>query len=154
MALTPIQAVRLFIGDSSEPYTFTDEDIQYFLDMAGNSVRQASIFAIYAILADLAKNKSVYRETAGHYEVWSNALDWYKLLLDNINTNPTLGLGSLMPYAAGIDTTDVWDNRADLGAYSGVIVHTVDKVNRENSGHWLDRFTYGIPDLPYWVVRR
>lgn len=152
MALTPIQAVRLFIGDSSEPYTFTDEEIQYFLDMSGNNVRQASIFAIYAILADLAKNKSVYRETAGHYEVWSNALDWYKLLLANINENPTLGLGSLMPYAAGIDTIDVIENKVDCNSYSGKIARTVDSVNC--SGHWLDRFAYGIPDLPYWVVRR
>jgi hypothetical protein len=153
MALTPIQAVRLFIGDNSEPYTFTDEEIQYFLDMAGGSVRQASIFAIYAILADLAKNKSVYRETAGHYEVWSNALDWYKLLLSNITQNPTLGLGSLNIYAAGIDTVDVWNNRADCGSYSGKIVKTIDEVDCKE-GHWMDRFAYGIPDLPYWVVRR
>jgi len=153
MALTPIQAVRLFIGDNSEPYTFTDEEIQYFLDMAGGSVRQASIFAIYAILADLAKNKSVYRETAGHYEVWSNALDWYKLLLSNITQNPTLGLGSLNIYAAGIDTVDVWNNRADCGAYSGKIVQTIDEVGCKE-GHWMDRFAYGIPDLPCWVVRR
>lgn len=153
MALTPIQAVRLFIGDNSEPYTFTDEEIQYFLDMAGGSVRQASIFAIYAILADLAKNKSVYRETSGHYEVWSNALDWYKLLLSNITQNPTLGLGSLNIYAAGIDTVDVWNNRADCGAYSGNIVQTIDEVACKE-GHWIDRFAYGIPDLPYWVVRR
>jgi len=107
MALTPIQAVRLFIADSTDPYTFADEEIQYFLDMTGSNVRQASIYAIYAIIADLAKNKSVYRETAGHYEVWSNALDWYKLLLGNITSNPTLGLGNLSVYVAGIDRGDM-----------------------------------------------
>ena len=109
MALSNIQAVRLFISDRSEPYTFSDEDIQYFLDMSGGSVRQASILALYAIIGDLAKNKSIYRETTGDIEVWSNAIDWYKLLLTNFNTNPTLGLGNLMPYAAGIDRCDVTD---------------------------------------------
>lgn len=152
--LTPIQAVRLFIGDSTSPFTFIDDEIQYFLDMGGQSVRQATIFALYALLADLAKNKSIIRETAGHYEVWSNAIEWYKLLLSNITSNPTLGLGSLMPYAAGIDRADVILNNYDCSSYNGGIVNTVQQADRSNSPYgWLDRFRYGVPDLPYWYVR-
>lgn len=152
MALSAINGVRLFIGDTSEPFTFTDEEIQYFLDMAGGQVRQASIFAIYSIIADLGKNKSVYRETAGHYEVWSNAIEWYKLLLANINSNPTLGLGSLLPYAAGIDTDDVRSNQIDKSAYSGKIARTAQQIEIEGKYCWLGRFAYGLPAFPYWYV--
>lgn len=152
--VTPIQAVRLFIADSIEPFTFTDDEIQYFLDMGGQSVRQATIFALYAVLADLAKNKSIIREMAGHYEVWSNAIEWYKLLLSNITSNPTLGLGSLMPYAAGIDSIDVASNQFDRSSYKGNLVTTTQQVQRvERSPYgWLDRFQYGVPDFPDWYV--
>lgn len=159
MALTNIQGVRLFIGDSFEPFTFLDEEIQYFLDLGGQSVRQATIFALYAVLADLAKNKSIIRETAGHYEVWSNALDWYKLLLANITANPTLGLGSLMPYAAGIDREDVRSNEYDRTAYKGNLVTTSKEIERDGRGvwdsryGWLDRFQYGMPDFPFWYIQ-
>lgn len=152
--LTPIQAVRLFIGDSTAPFTFIDDEIQYFLDMGGQSVRQATIFALYALLADLAKNKSIIRETAGHYEVWSNAIEWYKLLLSNITSNPTLGLGSLMPYAAGIDRADMINNSYDRSGYQGKIVHTVQQIDQDSCSPygWLDRFRYGVPDLPAWYI--
>ncbi len=147
MALSNIQAVRLFISDRTEPFTFSDEDIQYFLDMSGGSVRQASILALYAIIGDLAKNKSIYRETTGDIEVWSNAIDWYKLLLTNFNTNPTLGLGNLRPYAAGIDRCDVIANEMDL---------SVNRANIPNTDcgimNCLYKFQYGMPELPRWVV--
>lgn len=147
MALSPIQAVRLFIADTSEPFTFSDEEVQYFLDMSGGSVRQASIYALYAIIADLAKNKSVYREMTGDIEVWSNAIDWYKLLLNGITSNPTLGLGTLMPYAAGIDREDVLLNQMDLSVQRANIPKTDCCI-----GNCLDRFRFGVPSLPIWIV--
>lgn len=147
MALSSIQAVRLFISDRTEPYAYSDEDIQYFLDMAGGSVRQASILALYAIIGDLAKNKSIYRETTGDIEVWSNAIDWYKLLLGSFNSNPTLGLGNLQPYAAGIDRCDVLANEYDMS-----VNHA--NIPKADCGvmNCLYRFQYGVPDLPRWVV--
>lgn len=157
MALSPIDGVRLFIGDTLEPQTFTDDQIQYFLDMAGGSVRNAAIFAIYAMLADLGKNKSIYRETAGNYEAWSNAIEYYKLILANITSNPTLGLGSLMPYAAGIDRNDVLTNQYDGSSYSGNLVRTTQDVDRDAGCWdyrygWMGRFCNGMPDLPYWCI--
>lgn len=147
MALSNIQAVRLFISDRVEPYTFSDEDIQYFLDMSGGSVRQASILALYAIIGDLAKNKAIYRETTGDIEVWSNAIDWYKLLLGSFDSNPMLGLGSLMPYAAGIDRCDVLANDMDLSVNRANIPKTDCGVF-----NCLHKFQYGMPELPRWVV--
>jgi hypothetical protein len=148
MALTDIQKVRLLISDSSEPYMFSDEEIQEFLDMSGGNVRQAAILAIYSTISYLAKNKSVYRETAGNIEVWSNAIEWYKLLLGNFNSNPVLGLGALTVYAAGIDKADVWANKYDPSVNHADIPRTSCDIS-----NCFYRFADGVPDLPAWMRR-
>lgn len=148
MALTDIQKVRLLIADNNEPYMFSDEEIQEFLDMAGGNVRQASMFALYSTISYLAKNKSVYRETAGNIEVWSNALDWYKLLLDNFIKDPILGLGAISVYAAGIDKADVLANKFDPSVNHANIPKTSCDI-----GNCFYRFIDGVPDFPAWMRR-
>lgn len=109
MALTPVQTVRLLIGDvTTSPFyqLFTDEDIQQFLDMNGQNIMQAARMAAIAASMQLAGWTS--RERTADIEVWSNLSTAYLKALENlINDSSAATLpNGLMPYASGISWAD------------------------------------------------
>lgn len=62
---TPIEKVRLLIGDVTAPQQFTDDQINIFLDMASDSVRIAAALALESWAATLTD--SVESEKIGDY---------------------------------------------------------------------------------------
>lgn len=109
MALTPVQTVRLLIGDvTTSPFyqLFTEEDIQQFLDMNGQNIMQAARMAAIAASMQLVGWSS--RERTGDIEVWSNLSTAYLKALENlINDSSAATLpNGLMPYASGISWAD------------------------------------------------
>lgn len=116
MALTPIEQVRVLVGDTEGSPFFqilSDEEIQFFLDLNGGNVMAAARQAAIAISMQLAGWSS--RERSGDLEVWSNLSTQYLKALQNLIDTPTgytLPNG-LMPYAAGISWTDVCANNND-----------------------------------------
>ncbi|MNQ73283.1 hypothetical protein D3C85_880100 [compost metagenome] len=116
MALTPVQQVRLFIGDTpTSPFyqLFTDEEIQTFIDMSGGDVMQAARMG--AISASFQLAGWTTRERTGDIEVWSSLSTQYLKALDNLIKDPSfksLPTG-LHPYAAGISWEDVCNNMSN-----------------------------------------
>ena len=109
MALTPVQTVRLLIGDTpTSPFyqLFSDEEIQQFLDLNGQNIMQAARLAAIAASMQLAGYSS--RERTGDIEVWSNLSTAYLKALENfINDSSSANLpNGLMPYASGISWSD------------------------------------------------
>lgn len=94
MALTPVEQVRLLIGDvPSSPFyqLFTDEQIQGFLDMTNQNVFAAARLA--AISASFQLSGWSTRERTGDIEVWSSLSTQYLKALDYLINNP----GVLIP---------------------------------------------------------
>jgi hypothetical protein len=113
MALTPVQQVRIFIGDvPSSPFyqLFTDEEIQSFIDMSNGNIMEAIRFA--AIAASMQLSGTNTRERTGDIEVWNSLSTQYLKALDNIIKDPSFKTipSGLMPYAAGISWEDVIKN--------------------------------------------
>jgi uncharacterized Fe-S radical SAM superfamily protein PflX len=52
--MTDIEKVRLLIGDSTIPYTYTDAQIQAFLDMADDNIFMAAAYALKSWAASIA----------------------------------------------------------------------------------------------------
>lgn len=52
--MTDVEQVRLLIGDSTVPYTYTDVQIQAFLTMASNDVFMAAAYALKSWAATIA----------------------------------------------------------------------------------------------------
>lgn len=104
MALTPIEQVRLLIGDvPSSPFyqLFTDEEIQQFLDMNNGNVYAAARLA--AISASFQLSGWSTRERTGDIEVWSSLSTQYLKSLDYFINNPgTLIPAGLFPWSASM----------------------------------------------------
>ena len=84
----PLVEVQLLIGDTEEEL-ISGTVIQYILDQNDNSVGLAAIAAAKYIVSDLTK---MVDEEVGDIEVnWSQLLDNYKKLLDNLVKNPIYG---------------------------------------------------------------
>ncbi len=71
--MSDIAKVRLLINDKSEPYHFSDEEIQFFLDTAGNSVYLAAAMALEAWSASLSE--SIDSEKIGDYSYSKKSVD-------------------------------------------------------------------------------
>lgn len=115
MAIDPIMAVRILIGDvEGSPFyqLFSDQDIQMFLDLNGGNVRQAARMAAIAASMQLAGWTS--RERSGDLEVWSNLSTAYLKALENLINDKSPGNlpNGLMPYASGISWEDICANNA------------------------------------------
>lgn len=112
MALTPVEQVRLLIGDTpSSPFypLYTDEEIQQFLDLNNNNVIAAARMA--AISASFILAGWNTRERTGDIEVWNSLSTQYLKALDNFLDNPVVDLpNGMMPYAGGISWADVCAN--------------------------------------------
>ena len=102
MALTPIEQVRLLIGDvEGSPFymLFEDEEIQQFLDMTGQNVFQAARLAAIAASFQLAGWNT--RERVGEEEIWNSLSTQYMKALDYLINNPaTLIPNGLFPWSA------------------------------------------------------
>ena len=78
--------VRLIIGDTdTNDQLLQDEEIEYFLEQTQNSVTQASIKAIMAIIAKLSRkvDKSVGEAKLS----LSQQIEHYRKLLDDLKSN-------------------------------------------------------------------
>lgn len=102
MALTPVEQVRLLIGDvPSNPFypLYTDQEIQQFLDLTNQNVFQAARLA--AISASFMIAGYSTRERTGDIEVENNYAKNYLAALGNfINSPTTLIPMGLMPWSA------------------------------------------------------
>lgn len=102
MALTPVQQVRLLIGDvPTSPFyqLFTDEEIQGFLDLTNQNIFAAARLAAISASFQLAGWST--RERTGDIEVWSSLSTQYLKALDYLISNPgTLIPDGLMPWSA------------------------------------------------------
>lgn len=102
MALTPVQQVRILIGDvEGSPFyqLFTDEEIQGFLDMTNQDVFAAARLAAISASFQLAGWST--RERTGDIEVWSSLSTQYLKALDYLINNPgSLIPSGLMPWSA------------------------------------------------------
>lgn len=116
MALTPIESVRLLIGDiPGSPFypLYTDEQIQEFLDLSNQNIQQAARLA--AISASFILAGWSTRERTGDIEVWNSLSSQYLKTLENVINNPGLDLpNGMMPYAGGISWADVCANNQNL----------------------------------------
>lgn len=110
MAFTPIQQIRIEIGDL-EPVMplMTDEEYQYFLDKNNGSIRKASMDAARAILFRLASFTNeevdvlVYRGS-DYFRQYKEALMLYI-------KNPEYGaVARAMGYVGGVSVTDITNN--------------------------------------------
>lgn len=111
MALTPIQEVRLTVGDTSVEFPIlTDSDYEYFLSRNEDSVRRASIDAAKAIILQLAMRTD---ETVDIFSIkGSKAAEQYRLALIMFLKDPALNpvLTSGSGYAGGISHSDMQAN--------------------------------------------
>jgi len=102
MALTPVEQVRLLIGDiPSNPFypLYTDEEIQQFLDLTNQNVFQAARLA--AISASFTVAGYSTRERTGDIEVENNYAKNYLAALGNFINNPTFIIPpGLFPWSA------------------------------------------------------
>ena len=112
MALTPIQQVRILIGDvPTSPFyqLFTDDEIQFFLDQNNGNVQLAARMAAISASFQLAGWST--RERTGDLEVWSSLSTQYLKALGNLIDNPIVNLpNGMMPWAGGISWADVCAN--------------------------------------------
>jgi len=102
MALTPVEQVRLLIGDvEGSPFykLFEDSEIQAFLDMVNQDVYAAAKLAAISASFQLAGWST--RERTGDIEVWSSLSTQYLKALDYLIKNPDAAIPSgLFPWSA------------------------------------------------------
>jgi len=102
MALTPVEQVRLLIGDvPSSPFyqLFADEELQAFLDMTNQDVFAAARLAAISASFQLAGWST--RERTGDIEVWSSLSTQYLKALDYLIKNPDIAIpAGLFPWSA------------------------------------------------------
>lgn len=115
MALTPIEQVRLLIGDvPSSPFyqLFTNDEIQFFLDQNNGNVQLAARMAAIAASFQLAGWNT--RERVGDEEIWNSLSTQYLKALQNVIDNPIINLpNGMMPWAGGISWADVCANNSN-----------------------------------------
>lgn len=110
--MTPIQEVRLNVGDSSTDYqVLPDDTYQFLLDKYGGNVNRASLDAARYILFELTKAPT--RERAGQIEVWNEWVNAYRKALEMFIKDPNLSLITAQPYAGGISKEDMQANDAN-----------------------------------------
>lgn len=102
MALTPVEQVRLLIGDvPSSPFyqLFSDSELQAFLDMTNQDVFAAARLAAISASFQLAGWST--RERTGDIEVWSSLSTQYLKALDYLIKNPDTAIpAGLLPWSA------------------------------------------------------
>jgi hypothetical protein len=106
MALSPVEQVRLLIGDvPSSPFyqLFSDQELQAFLDMTNQDVFAAARLAAISASFQLAGWST--RERTGDIEVWSSLSTQYLKALDYLIKNPDTAIPSgLFPWSANTNS--------------------------------------------------
>ncbi len=114
MALTPVQEVRLTVGDTSVEFPIlSDLDYEYFLSKNQDSVRRASVDAAKAIILQLAMRTD---ETVDIFSIkGSKAAEQYRMALTMFLKDPALNpvLTSGSGYAGGISKSDMIANNSN-----------------------------------------
>ena len=108
MALTPIEEVRLLVGDFGDPQILSDEEIQYFLDKYDGNVTRAALDAARSILFYLARWPT--RERAGDIEVWNDWANAYRKALEAFINDPNFNVPNAIAYAGGTSKQDMLNN--------------------------------------------
>jgi len=115
MALTPVEQVRLLIGDTpTSPFymLFTDDEIQFFLDQNNGNVQLAARMAAISASFQLAGYNT--RERVGDEEIWNSLSTQYLAALKNVIDNPIINLpNGMMPWAGGISWSEVCANNSN-----------------------------------------
>ena len=133
MALTPIEQIKLLIGDlpvSAFYPLFTDIEYQQFLDMNSQDVYSAVKMA--AITGSLIIAAYPTRERVGEVEVWNALSSNYLKALGYLITNPTQNIpNGLMPWAGGISKADMCTNNLNPDVVQSPLnsIHTCDDDN-------------------------
>lgn len=130
MAYTPIQEVRLTVGDTSPEFPIlSDLDYEYFLSRNSDSVRRASIDAAKSIILQLSMRTD---ETVDIFSIkGSKAAEQYRLALTMFLKDPALNpvLTSGSGYAGGISKSDMQANNENTDnnyvATPGMCIETI-----------------------------
>lgn len=113
---TPIEAVRIEIGDDAGPglHILSEQTIQYYLDKNNGSVARASIDAARAVLMRLAQqgNESIDILQLQGSRVASEYRQALQLYLRDPNLNPIMN--SLKGYFGNTSKEDIFSNNSDL----------------------------------------
>lgn len=146
MALSEITKIRLEIGDS-DPVFFilSDEEIQYFLDKAGGSIRKASLDSAKSILFRLA---SYTYERVDILEVRGNDyFNQYKQALQMYIKNPEYGaVSQAMGYAGGIYLSDIEQN---ISNFDNNTVKVEKSIPVDGYGHNVNNTSpFSVENLP------
>lgn len=109
MIYTPVEEVRLLVGDLASDYKILpDESYQYLLNKYNGSVNRAAVEAARCILMELTRIP--VKERAGQIEVWMDWANAYRRALQLFIRDPNLSLSNFMPYAGGISKSDMKEN--------------------------------------------
>ena len=112
MSLTPVESVRLMVGDfDTEFQVLADSDYEHFLDKYDGSERRAALDAARAIMFYLARWPT--RERTGSIEVWNEWANAYQRALESFISNPEFNVPSALAYAGGISKSDMKANDAN-----------------------------------------
>jgi hypothetical protein len=129
MALTPIQQVKLQVGDMDINFPLlSDDSYTYFLEKNSNNITRASLDAARSILLILAQRTSesvdIFTVTGGH-----KSAEQYRLALQLFLKSPELNpvMNSAVIYAGGISKSDMSTNNSkiDTNYVSSVLDNSV-----------------------------
>jgi hypothetical protein len=116
MALTPIQQVKLQVGDMDINFPLlSDDSYNYFLEKNSNNITRASLDAARSILLILAQRTSesvdIFTVTGGH-----KSAEQYRLALQLFLKSPELNpvMNSAVIYAGGISKSDMSTNNSKI----------------------------------------
>lgn len=141
--LTDIEQVRLLIGDiEASPFypIFDDDQINAFLSLCNNSVREAAKLAAISALGYLATAPT--RERVGDLEQYNvTAAQYTKALEYIINSTNTVLPSDLVPWVGGIDKLEMLKNRHNPKNYIDPIYKLRNKNKYDpfllRGKHWL-----------------
>lgn len=108
MALTPVEEVKVMVGDLGQTSILTDDIYDHFLEKYNNNTNRASIDAAKTILYYLASWPT--RERTGDIEVWRNWASSYKDALQMFLKDAATNNFNPIAYAGGISKSDMLAN--------------------------------------------
>ena len=132
MALTPIQQVKLQVGDMDINFPLlSDDSYNYFLEKNSNNITRASLDAARSILLILAQRTSetvdIFTVSGGH----KSAME-YRLALQLFLKSPELNpvMNSAIIYAGGISKSDMSTNNSKIDTnYVGSVLDSSKNID-------------------------
>jgi hypothetical protein len=132
MALTPIQQVKLQVGDMDINFPLlSDDSYNYFLEKNLNNITRASLDAARSILLILAQRTSesvdIFTVTGGH-----KSAEQYRLALQLFLKSPELNpvMTSAVIYAGGISKSDMSTNNSKIDTnYVGSVLDSSKNID-------------------------